>query len=51
VGSGIVARSTSVEFTITRSFPSHAVMVAPSPDWFAGVRSLALLEGRRDQSS
>jgi hypothetical protein len=37
--------SAAVEFTTTRAFPllTLVTMVAPSPDWFAGVRGLPLL--------
>ncbi len=37
----------SVEFEVTRDHPlvSITTMVAPSPDWFLGVRDLALFDG------
>ena len=50
VGIGIASPgSTSVDFTITREFPrlTLVTMVAPSPDWFAGVHGLWLLQGGR----
>jgi hypothetical protein len=38
--------STSVEFQITRDFPLVTLvsMIAPSPDWFVGVRGLSMIE-------
>ena len=50
VGSGISSPgSTSVQFNVTREFPllTLVTMVAPSPDWFAGVAGLPLLLGGR----
>jgi len=39
--------SVSVEFEVTRDHPMITVtsMVAPSPDWFVGVRDLSLFDG------
>lgn len=50
VGSGISSPGiTSVQFDVTREFPllTLVTMVAPSPDWFAGVGGLPLLLGGR----
>jgi len=48
-GGGVPASpgSVSVEFEVTRQFPLLTLtsMVAPSPDWFVGVRGLSLVEG------
>lgn len=40
--------STTLEFEVTRDHPLVTItsMVAPSPDWFIGVRDLALFDGR-----
>jgi hypothetical protein len=46
-GEGISSpKSTSLEITLSRDFPlvTLVTMVAPSPDWYAGVAGLALLE-------
>lgn len=39
--------SSSIEFEVTREHPlvSLTTMVAPSPDWFVGIRDLALFDG------
>jgi hypothetical protein len=45
-GVGRSPGSTSVDFEMSRDFPrvTLVTMVAPSPDWFAGVHGLSLLE-------
>jgi len=50
VGSGLLSPgSTSVQFDVVREFPllTLVTMVAPSPDWFTGVRGLQLLAAGR----
>ena len=47
IGDGFSSPKTvTMEFTVSRNFPllTWVTMVAPSPDWFAGVSGLRLLE-------
>jgi len=45
-GISVSPGSVSIEFQVTRQFPLLTLtsMVAPSPDWFVGVRGLSLLQ-------
>jgi len=45
-GIGVSPDSTSVEFTVTRTYPQITVvtMLAPSPDWFVGLHNYSLLD-------